>query len=180
MKHLLSLLLIFTLSLAFGQAESETEPKDKRYGQNEFKFNAGTALFELLELSYERVLNNDMGVGLSASYGSDENLYYRGSVLPYFRFYPSEKQVASGFFLEANTGVIFSENEDFFFLDNNGTVVEENESFVSFGFGVAVGGKFVSKTGLFGELFGGLGREFLDESFIEIYPRVGLNFGYRF
>jgi len=51
---------------------------------------------------------------------------------------------------------------------------------LSYGFGVAVGGKFVSKTGLFGEIYGGIGREFLDESFIEVYPRVGLNFGYRF
>jgi hypothetical protein len=178
MKQLLTLLLLFTLSTSFSQ--SETEAKDRRHGINEIKFNAGTALFELLELSYERILNNDMGVGLSASYLIMEDLNYSGSILPYFRFYPSEKQVASGFFLEANTGVIFSENESNSFIDVNGIVFNEPESYTSFGFGVAIGGKFVSKTGLFGEIFAGIGREFLDESIIEVYPRLGLNFGFRF
>ncbi|MGB6037661.1 MAG: hypothetical protein WBG42_15405 [Cryomorphaceae bacterium] len=178
MKNLLTLLLAFSLTATFAQTDSEI--KDRRNGLNELKFNAGTALFELLELSYERVLNNDMGVGMSVSYSSLEGQDYRGSILPYFRFYPSEKQVASGFFLEANTGVIFSESTGYFIRDSNGQYVEDDEQFVSFGFGVAVGGKFISRTGLFGEIFGGIGREFLDESYIEVYPRVGLNFGYRF
>ena len=178
MKHILSLLLVFSLSTAFSQTESEIT--DRRNGLNELKFNAGTALFELLELSYERVLNNDMGIGISGSYSTLEGQDYRGAILPYFRFYPSEKQVASGFFLEANTGVIFSESSGFIIRDSNGQFVEDDEQYVSYGFGVAVGGKFVSKSGLFGEIYGGLGREFLDKSFIEIYPRVGLNFGYRF
>lgn len=178
MKQLLTLLFLFSLSVAFGQ--DETDLKDKRYNVNELKFNAGTALFELLELSYERILNDDMGVGISASYFAVEEINYTGSILPYFRFYPSEKRVASGFFLEANTGVIFSENVDAFFVDRNGITLEDEKSYVSFGFGIAVGGKFVSRTGIFGELYGGLGREFLDESYVDVYPRVGLNFGYRF
>lgn len=178
MKNLITLLLVFALTAAVAQTDADT--KDKRYGLNELKFNAGTALFELLELSYERVLNNDMGIGISGSYSTLEGIDYRGAILPYFRFYPSEKQVASGFFLEANTGVIFSESTGFIIRDINGQYVEDDERFVSYGFGVALGGKFVSKTGLFGEIYGGVGREFLDESFIEVYPRVGLNFGYRF
>lgn len=179
MKQLLLVLLIL-LSVTTTFAQTDTDIVDRRYGLNELKFNAGTALFELLELSYERILNNDMGVGMSASYSSMEGQDYRGSILPYFRFYPSEKQVASGFFLEANTGVVFSENSGFIRVDQNGIFVVDDERYVSYGFGVAVGGKFVSKTGLFGEIYGGIGREFLDESFIEVYPRVGLNFGYRF
>ncbi|MCZ4410335.1 hypothetical protein O3Q51_16080 [Cryomorphaceae bacterium 1068] len=176
MKQLLSLFLILFASLCFGQ----TEPKDGRNGLNEVKFNIGSAIFELFEFSYERVLNNDMGIGLSANFLTEEGVNYRGAILPHFRFYPSERLIASGFFLEANTGVIFSENDNTIFIDDNGNATYSDESYVSFGLGIAVGGKFVSKTGIFGEIYGGIGREFLDESFIEVYPRVGLNFGYRF
>jgi hypothetical protein len=176
MKQLLSLFLILFTTLCFGQEE----PKDKRYGLNEVKFNIGSSIFELFEFSYERILNNDMGVGLSANFLTEEGVNYRGAILPHFRFYPSEKQVASGFFLEANTGVIFSENDNTIFIDNNGVATYGDESYVSFGLGIAIGGKFVSKTGIFGEIYTGIGREFVDESFIEVYPRLGLNFGYRF
>jgi hypothetical protein len=98
--------------------------------------------------------------------------------LPYFRFYPSERQKAEGFFLEANTGVIFSEEDVFEYFPGNSLITGENRT--GFGLGVAIGGKFISKRGLFGEVLGGLGREFNDETSIEIYPRVGINFGFRF
>lgn len=178
MKELLTLLLVISLTAAM--AQTDAEKKDRRSGLNELKFNAGTALFELLEFSYERILNDDMGIGISASYSTLEDQNYRGGILPYFRFYPSEKRVASGFFLEANTGVIFSEGGGFLEINQDGFLYEDGEQYFSYGFGVAIGGKFVSKTGLFGELYGGVGREFLDDSYIEVYPRVGLNFGYRF
>ena len=178
MKHLL--FAIFILTTSFLQAQRSDEPVDRRENDNEVKFNAGGAVFELFELSYERILNEDMGVGCSLSYFSEETVYYQGAVLPFFRFYPSEKRRAAGLFFEANSGIVFSQNDEIFFIDEGGAQTEEGENFVSFGFGVAIGGKFISKTGLFGEIYAGLGREFVDDSFIEAYPRVGLNFGYRF
>ncbi|HKL40353.1 MAG TPA: hypothetical protein VJ894_06725 [Cryomorphaceae bacterium] len=89
-KNLLTLLLVISLSTAFSQTKSDKI--DRRSGLNELKLNAGAAIFELLEFSYERVLNKDIGLGLSASYSILEGQDYRGAILPYFRFYPSENK----------------------------------------------------------------------------------------
>ncbi|MCH2213681.1 MAG: hypothetical protein MK086_00785 [Flavobacteriales bacterium] len=176
-------LLLFVLSfsvIGFSHAQTTASAVDRRDYSNEIKFNAATAVAELFEISYERIMNDDMGLGGSLAYFSDENLNYRGSILPFFRFYPGEKRRAAGLFFEVNSGVIFSQNDEFYYVEDGIIRQEEGENFVSFGFGVAVGGKFISRTGLFGEIYVGLGREFVDESFVEAYPRVGLNFGYRF
>jgi hypothetical protein len=184
MKQILAITFALAIStLTFAQEEEminqEEEMINRReLGQTEIKFNMGTALFELIELSYERILNGDAGVGISTAYSFAESSEFRGMILPYFRFYPSERQKAEGFFLEANTGVIFSEEDVFEYFPGNSLNTSENRT--GFGLGVAIGGKFISKRGLFGEVLGGLGREFNDETSIEIYPRVGINFGFRF
>lgn len=176
-------ILVITFALAISTltfAQEEEMINRRELGQTEIKFNMGTALFELIELSYERILNGDAGVGISTAYSFDESSEFRGMILPYFRFYPSERQKAEGFFLEANTGVIFSEDNIIEYSPYPGSGQNNRENRAGFGLGVAVGGKFISKRGLFGEVLGGLGREFNDETFIEIYPRVGINFGFRF
>ncbi|MFT6998276.1 MAG: hypothetical protein ACJAQ4_002037 [Cryomorphaceae bacterium] len=176
-KQILAITFALAIStLTFAQEEEMINRRE--LGQTEIKFNMGTALFELIELSYERILNGDAGVGISTAYSFAESSEFRGMILPYFRFYPSERQKAEGFFLEANTGVIFSEEDVFESFPGNGQITSENRT--GFGLGVAIGGKFISKRGLFGEVLGGLGREFNDKTSIEIYPRVGINFGFRF
>jgi len=176
-------ILVITFALAISTltfAQEEEIFNRRELGQTEIKFNMGTALFELIELSYERILNRDAGVGISTAYSFAESSEFRGMILPYFRFYPSERQKAEGFFLEANTGVIFSEDNIFEYSPSPGIGQNNRENRAGFGLGVAVGGKFISKRGLFGEVLGGLGREFNDETSIEIFPRVGINFGFRF
>jgi hypothetical protein len=180
MKKYCFLIIFFLVgSIAFSQSTEEM-PKDNRDKLNEIKFNAGAVIFEIVELSYERIVSDHVGVGCSFAYNATEFPSFGGYVLPYFRFYPSEKRKGSGFFLEANSGAIFSEQETWVYSPMPGLTVAEDENPVGFGFGIGVGGKWVTDSGLFGEVYGGFGREFNEDSFIEAYPRLGLNFGYRF
>lgn len=181
-QFLITAIAVCSFLITNAQEDDSDGPVNRReIGCTELKFNMGTALFELIEVSYERILNNDMGVGLSASYSFDEFSDLKGMILPYFRFYPSESRRAKGFFLEANTGLIFSEALYYDYSSPNFNYGQSQyENRVGFGLGVAAGGKFISKRGLFGEVVGGIGREFNDETILDFYPRVGINFGYRF
>lgn len=177
MKRLI--IITFLLSSITAISQTPDDANTKKQGQNEIKINTGAVVFELYELSYERIINQNIGVGCSFAYNDLEGSIFQGYALPYFRFYPDQKREASGFFLEANTGAIFYEETTFEFPASGVTTIIE-ETKVGFGFGFAVGGKFVSNSGLFGEVYGGLGREFGDETDVDVFPRIGLNFGYRF
>jgi hypothetical protein len=173
----LSLILILSVSALAGKAQPSEEIDFRR---NEIKLNLIYGLFEIGELTYERIINNNMGVGFSGAYFFGEDSEIRALALPYFRFYTADDRQAKGFFIEANSGLVVSESEVVTVIAPSGIEVAKEETYYSFGFGVAVGGKFVSQSGLFGEIYGGLGREFKDESSLEIYPRSGLSLGYRF
>ena len=148
-------------------------------GKNEIKLNLFYGVLEILELHYERVLNGAIGVGISGSYHFDEFSDFDALLLPYLRFYPSKSRRAEGFFIEANTGLMLTNEERFILLPNGNSIIEDDTQ-TNFGFGVAVGGKFVSRSGFTGEVYLGLGRVFGDQTSFEAYPRAGINFGYRF
>ncbi|MFT6186958.1 MAG: hypothetical protein ACJAUB_001710, partial [Cryomorphaceae bacterium] len=58
MKQILA--ITFALAISTSTFAQEEEMINRReLGQTEIKFNMGTALFELIELSYERILNGD-------------------------------------------------------------------------------------------------------------------------
>jgi hypothetical protein len=147
-------------------------------GNNELKINLLYVVLEAVELDYERILNQDVSVGLSANYWFAEYSDFNFMAIPYFRFYPAEKLRASGFFIEGNMALIGYDSYESIY--RNGYWTGEEKARVSIGAGIAVGGKFISKSGFFGEVFGGLGRIFDDENYLELYPRVGISIGKRF
>ncbi len=173
MKNVVGILAII---FAIGTASAQ-EIESNTAGRNEIKGNLGYIPFEIAELSYERILSKHIGIGLSGAYVFADNLVYRGWVLPYFRYYVAENREAEGFFLEGHSGVIFtSDTEQDFNLASFGEEIKG----ANFGFGISVGGKFVSSGGFVGEINLGIGREFNDETSTEIYPRAGMTFGYQF
>jgi hypothetical protein len=60
-------------------------------GANELKINL---TISIAEISYERVINNDIGLGITTAYSFNEFDNYGGMILPYFRFYPSQNHEA--------------------------------------------------------------------------------------
>ena len=179
MKKFITLALIGFFSFAFTQTTEEvarsTAPL-QQMGDNEFKVNILYTALGIPEITYERLLNDNSGVGISAGFSIEkkEEMAYRYGITPYYRMYFGYRK-ASGFFIEANGIVLGHSYEDY-----NGTETSLNsEVRTQFGLGAAVGGKFLSRNGLIGELHGGLGRVFGDNS-LGAYPRFGISLGKRF
>jgi hypothetical protein len=176
MKRIIAFACFSFVTMVSQAQEATTDPRD---GNNDVKINVLYGVLETLELEYERIINDNAGVGMAVNYWFNDDSDLSFMAIPYFRFYPSEKHHGAGFFIEANLGVIGSKNFDYTY-DGTGIETRTEKDLVSMGAGVAVGGKFMSKSGFFGEVFGGVGREFNDESYIEVYPRAGITLGKRF
>ncbi|MGB0879863.1 MAG: DUF3575 domain-containing protein [Polaribacter sp.] len=167
---LLIVLLISTISTAQEKEEKHPQDIDKK---GEIKINALTILsFKWIDLSYERLLDEESSLGISAAINTDTSISSLDySLTPYYRRYFSGKY-ARGFFAEG-FGMLFSAEEDTIF--NN-----TNKSETGFALGVSVGGKFVSKKGFTTELLLGIGRNFADSDNNDVVPRIGISLGYRF
>jgi len=128
------------------------------------------------EFSYERLLNQESAVGISVLASYDDDFWWRGGVLPYYRWYYFNKQ-ASGLFMEANGGV-FWENQQIY---DGYFEVASVETHFGAGLGFALGYKFLSQRGWVGECYGGVGRNFVEDiNTSRAYPRFGVNIGRRF
>ena len=153
-------------------------------GNNELKINLLFTVLGIPEISYERLLADNMGVGASIFVGVDNSLdlEYKFAFTPYYRLYFGAKK-ASGFFIEGNATVI-SINEDYYIPSSSfamypGNYVIKNRT--SFGLGAAAGGKFLTRNGFLGEAYLGLGRLLGDRrDYSEAYPRFGITIGKRF
>lgn len=145
-------------------------------GDNEIRLNMLTAIIGYPELNYERFLADNMGVGIAGAFSleSREKLNIRWYAMPYYRLYFGDKK-ASGFFIEGNIAIYNQEIEEY---DETVPGWKYNK-YTNGGFGAAVGGKFLTRNGFVGEVYGGVGRLFGDSP-DEIYPRVGISIGKRF
>ena len=182
--------LVFSVSV-FGQKEntsnnvpaSQTESSNDSY-QNELRINLMMAILGLPELNYERYISDNMGVGLAVAISVEKasTMSLRSMFTPFYRLYFGNKK-ASGFFIEGNMAVV-GQNQTIsnYVYDQNGITYQTivtTRSTTNFGFGAAVGAKFLARNGFVGEVFVGGGR-LLGESIDQAYPRVGICLGKRF
>jgi hypothetical protein len=152
-------------------------------GNNELRINLLMSIIGLPELTYERYISDNMGVGLSVAFSVDkmENMSTRSIILPYYRLYFGSKK-ASGFFIEGNMALVRQKELDYNYYYDNG-VTYQSEIYTrlttNFGFGGAIGVKLLARNGFVGEVYLGGGRLF-GESIAEAYPRIGVSLGKRF
>ncbi len=152
-------------------------------GNNELKINLLFSVIGMPEISYERIIEDNMGLGVSVFVGLDNTQNYKFGFIPHFRLYFGQKK-ASGFFIEGNTGVVsFGDNdyyEPMYQSDYVPTYVKRSST--NFSLGAAAGGKFLTRNGFLGEAYLGVGRLFGERSGYsnEAYPRVGITIGKRF
>ncbi|HHV84466.1 MAG TPA: hypothetical protein GXX42_01435 [Petrimonas sp.] len=166
---LVSIALIISVS-AFSQQRTQSVfggdlAKDTPAQLNELKLNLGTTIFGLFpEVSYERILGEDFGVGASAGISLNSDDYPLDfAFTPYARWYfggssTNLQKYGAGFFIEAN-GSVFSSGS------------------TGAGLGLALGWKYLTKNNWVGELYFGGGRDFVNDSG---YPRMGITIGKRF
>ncbi|MFD1631743.1 DUF3575 domain-containing protein [Pseudopedobacter beijingensis] len=203
MKKLLPIILMFVLVsvVSYAQQEDNTssehskETKENEYaettdfGRNELKLNFSSIVLSTVDISYERIFEDNTAAGLALSYCFASKDYHADpsefvwSVMPYYRFYFGKKQSA-GLFIEAHAhaaqtrkigDVYYSDPLNFWRNEGN---YKDN---FGYGFGFAVGTKLLTVKGLIGEVFFGAGR-YLNKAdgMPQIYPRVGITIGKRF
>lgn len=175
MKRLLVLLCLTVFAFGYSQDKETADLK-----KNEIKGNALFLVAGALEVSYERLLNEESGVGVSlfVPYLNDINTKF--SLSPYYRFYFGKKP-AAGFFAEG-FGMINSYTQQAssgsFFTNYSGP--EKNITDFALGFGI--GGKWITSKGFLFEINGGIGRNLFNstDTDYQIVGRGGITLGYRF
>ena len=156
--------------------------------RNELKINLGSSVFMAFpEVSYEYILSEDMSVGASVGFGFDtENGDpYSFRATPFLRWFFADwsrasRQAATGFFLEGNGAL---GTQDQFSYSSSMYDYSKDKSVFTAGLGLAIGWKYLSKNNWTGELYGGLGRNFVyDKNYdtTSLYPRIGVSIGKRF
>jgi hypothetical protein len=175
MKYFISFVLLL-LSPAFGLHAQEDTPEYS--GDNELKINAAYLLGGFAEITLERILSEDSGIGLTVGFALDKNIDYRFGVIPHYRLYFGKKR-AAGFFAEGNAA-FYSECAFCSASDFSPSTYDSSTEFGA-GLGLALGGKFITKKGWTAELFLGIGRNFVNNDVLnDVYPRTGLLIGKRF
>jgi len=190
-KAIISIAFLVLSVSVFGQKEntsnnvpaSQTESSNDSY-QNELRINLMMAILGLPELNYERYISDNMGVGLAVAISVEKasTMSTRSMFTPFYRLYFGNKK-ASGFFIEGNMAVVGqNQTSSNYVYDQNGITYQTivtTRSTTNFGFGAAIGAKFLARNGFVGEVFVGGGR-LLGESIDQAYPRVGICLGKRF
>lgn len=180
---LLAATMLLSVSL-FSQSKSFLGWKLTRdYPRNEVKVNLPVSIIgSFLEASYERILNTDISIGSSIGVSLDNGERYpiKFGVMPYCRWFfggtsKSMDKIGSGFFIEANAGIITNNFNEYTFDGNDTQSLSKSELGAGLGFGV--GWKYLSKNNWVGEIMLGGGRDFINDGG---YPRFGISIGKRF
>ncbi|WP_445382945.1 hypothetical protein [Robiginitalea sp. IMCC43444] len=168
-------LMYVWLCLSLGMASAQ-QPTDPASGSNELSLNLLYSVLEIPEITYERILSDEMGIGFSLAIALDNEIEIQQGLAPFFRYYFGNNR-ADGFFVEANAA-IYNYNDVLVFTPSGSSYDKK----ISFGLGFAAGVKLISVKGWMGKAYIGLGRR-LDEGgdFLNWgYPRAGISFGKRF
>jgi hypothetical protein len=191
MKKALLALLLFTSFASFAQEASQ----DEKVKHSELKINAfNLIVFKSVDFSYEYLIDSESSVGASILFNLQNNedrdfedgpIYNeKFAFTPYYRRYFSSKY-AWGFFLEAfGMYNVQEDSTEYYNYDSNEYYYRDSgETSNNIAFGMAVGGKFVSKKGFLFELYGGVGRNIStsnNDIGTEFVPRLGTSLGWRF
>lgn len=176
MKRLIILVCFLSFSLCNSQ-QKETEASTK----NELKGNALFLVLGAVEITYERILNEDTGLGVSVFFVAEDDFETSFSFTPYYRAYFGKKP-AAGFFVEGFSMLSTGKNGTYSQYDsvNQNYYTIEGERYSDFALGFGLGSKWIHKKGYVFEINAGIGRNLLSKNSPEIVGRGGITLGYRF
>lgn len=191
----LALLAVFFFQFANAQEQDSTTIVNPiTLKKNEVRLDVVSLITKMrIHVSYERFLNKDFSLGLSASLSEskkakddfDENFdrtLPQYEINPYLRYSLSKSQV-SYYYLEvfaSGNGGKYKTKERF--VDGgNGYYQAVENTYFDVALGGAVGYKLYFKEKFAIDLFVGMGKNLLNtDKSPELVPRVGASFGYRF
>ncbi|KGO89972.1 hypothetical protein [Flavobacterium suncheonense] len=191
----LALVAVFFFQFAHAQQQDSTEVVSPiSLKKNEVRLDVVSLITKMrIHASYERFLNKDFSVGLSASISEsnkekkdfDENFdrtLPQYEVIPYLRYSLSKSQVSYYYveaFASANGGKY--KTKERFVEGGNGYYQAVENTYFDVALGGAVGYKLYFKDKFAVDLFVGMGKNlFNTDKSPEIVQRVGASFGYRF
>ena len=156
MKKLYILLCLSSFLSGYSQEKDTLDFK-----RNELKGNALLLVVGAGEITYERLLTEESGIGVSLLFSYDDNIYTKFSLTPYYRFYFGKKP-AAGFFAEAFGMLNTYEGENFSYYNGSDPMIK-GEEITDFAIGFGLGGKWVTKKGFVFEVNSGIGRNLLNK-----------------
>ncbi len=175
MKKFLVVLCFSVFTFGYSQDEKQTDFK-----RNEIKGNALMLVAGAFEATYERLLNEESGVGVSLFLPYVNDFDIKFSLTPYYRYYFGKKP-AAGFFVEG-FGMLDSYTQPASESDWISNYVGPEKDVTDFALGFGLGAKWVTKKGFIFEFNGGVGRNLFNSkgTDYEIVGRGGITLGYRF
>lgn len=176
--HLKSMLT--TLVVVFFSISTHAQESKNHQAKNELKIDAFDLIaFTAIEITYERLLENDMSYGISAfaNFRTEDTYHEKFSLIPFFRFYFLDRNDFGhkGYFVE-----LFSKfaSGDTKLLD---PLQKHGDRYFDINLGVALGKKWITKKGMTFEVSLGFGRNLgLDKNSPKYAIRGGFSLGYRF
>ncbi len=176
MKKISCIVLLLVAGIGFSQ-EKEF-PID--FKKNELKGNALLFIFGSFDVAYERILNEESGVGMSINIPFDkDNWDSKYSATGFCRYYFGQKP-AAGFFGEV-FGMLNNVEDTVY---NEDLMEYEDKTLTDFALGIGIGGKWVTKKGLLLEISTGVGRNLFNNQYDdrdhEVIGRIGVMIGSRY
>ncbi|MGL2993051.1 DUF3575 domain-containing protein [Flavobacterium sp. TSSA_36] len=169
------ILLFLTLALSLSGLSQENEAVS--FKKNEMKVNAAFLVAGALDVSYERIINEESAFGASLFLAIDDDIDTKVMLTPYYRYYFGKKP-AAGFFAEGFGMLNNYESYKYNTIGNESRTTNRTD----FALGFGLGAKWITKKGFLFEINGGVGRNLFNSSDTdyEIVGRGGITFGYRF
>ena len=148
--------------------------------KNELKANVFLFVLNPIEITYERILNEDSGIGTSVYFMKKGDADINFSLTPYYRAYFGKKP-AAGFFVEGFSMLSTGINNKTYYFNNSGNLINiEKDRYTDFALGFGLGSKWVHKRGFVFEINAGIGRNLFSNNSPEVVGRGGISLGYRF
>jgi hypothetical protein len=176
MKKIFILICLSSFVASFSQ-----EKKAIDFKRNELKGNALFLVLGAAEVTYERLINEDSGLGVSLFFVKEDDFDTQFNLTPYYRSYFGKKP-AAGFFVEGFAMINSGDTGNYLAYDsiNQNYYTVEGENFTDFALGFGLGSKWIQKRGFVFEINAGIGRNLLTSNSPEIVGRGGIAIGYRF
>lgn len=174
------ILLLLAIALSLSGYCQKNEPLS--YKKNEMKANALFLVLGGIEVTYERLLTDDSGLGISLFFVSNEDDFDTSfSLSPYYRAYFGKKQ-AAGFFVEGFSMISTGKNGTYseYDPDTDSSYMVKGKAYTDFALGFGLGSKWIHKKGFVFEICAGIGRNLISKNSPEIVGRGGITLGYRF
>ncbi len=176
MKKTILFLAICASSLIFAQTENSSLER-----KNDIMVNPIFLVLGVGNLSYERIINENSGIGVSTLFIIDDYVLDSDSsgfqLAPYYHYYLGKK-TASGFFIGAFASISSSDVETYHYSNTGGYYTTDRDT--AFGLGFKFGGKWSLKNNILFEVSTGIGRNFSVNEDNRIVGTGMLGIGYRF